>query len=79
MKRTPITLQPKQFPEEFHPLISGADVYDSSCSREARVYFIDKQDGFYLKCAPAGTLEKEAAVTGFFHQKGLGAEVLAYQ
>ena len=79
MNRTSITLQPEQFPEEFHPLISGADVFDSSCSREARVYFIDKQGGFYLKCAPAGTLEKEAAVTGFFHQKGLGAEVLAYR
>lgn len=39
---------------------------------------MDKGPGFYLKKAPAGSLEKEAAMTGFFHKKGLGAEVLAY-
>lgn len=78
MKRTLISLRLEEFPTRFHDLLTGARLFDSSCSPEARVWFIDKEDGFFLKTAPAGTLEKEAAMTGFFHRKGLGAEVLDY-
>ena len=78
MERKPITLDLEVFPEELHPLLAGARVYDSSCSAQARVYYIDREEGFYLKCSPAGTLQREAAMTEFFHSKGLGAEVLGY-
>ena len=40
---------------------------------------MDKDGGFYLKRSARGTLEKEAAMTRFFHEKGLAAEVLAYE
>jgi kanamycin kinase len=53
-------------------------VYDSSCSPEARVYFIDKDGGYYLKTCGAGTLKREAEMTAYFHKKGIGAEVLTY-
>ncbi len=66
------------FPEKFNMVLNGASVYDSSCSPEARVYFIDKQDGFYLKTAAKGTLQREALMTDYFHKKDLGAEVLHY-
>ena len=79
MKRQLLEVGPEQFPHAFHSLLEGADLYDSSCSKAARVYFIDKEAGFYLKTAPAGTLQKEAALTRFFHSKGLAAEVLAYE
>lgn len=79
MDRQLLSVDLELFPPHFHSLLSGADVYDSSCSKEARVYFIDRDGGFYLKTAPAGTLQKEADQTRFFHSKGLGAEVLSYQ
>ena len=79
MKRTPVTLDHKDIPTTFQPFFQGATVYDSSCSTEARVWFIDKESGFYLKRSPKGTLAKEASMSGFFYSKGLGAEVLGYE
>ncbi len=52
--------------------LSGASIYDSSCSPEARVYFIDKGNGYYLKCSDSGELEKEAEMAEYFYSKGLG-------
>lgn len=66
-------------PSLFHPLLEGTAVYDSSCSPMARVYFLDRDSGYYLKTAPKGTLRIEAELTNFFHSKQLGAEVLAYE
>ena len=79
MKRTPIILDREDIPRQFHPFLEGAALFDSSCSPIARVYFLDKGPGFFLKSAPKGSLQKEAAMTRFFHEKGLGAEVLAYE
>ena len=79
MKRTPITPNFSAFPTIFHNLIKKSALYDSSCSPEARVYFIDCDGGYYLKSAPLGALSREAAQTRYFNQKGLGAEVLAYE
>ena len=79
MKRTPTTLSPGDIPATLHSFLVGAQIFDSSCSPQARVYFLDKGPGFYLKKAPKGTLEKEARMTRFFHEKGLAAEVLAYE
>ncbi|MDE6579724.1 MAG: aminoglycoside 3'-phosphotransferase [Ruminiclostridium sp.] len=44
----------------------------------AKVYYIEKDSGYYLKTADKSTLEKEAKMTEFFHSKGLGTEVLDY-
>ena len=79
MKRRPVTVPLQDFPVQFHPFLANAAIFDSSCSPAARVWFLDKGPGFFLKCAPKGTLEKEAILTRFFHSKGLAAEVLAYQ
>jgi len=79
MKRTPITPNRDQIPDALQPFLEHAAVYDSSCSPAARVWFLDKEKGYYLKNAPAGSLAREAAMTTFFHQKGLAAEVLAYE
>ena len=78
MKRTLITPDLSLYPRAFHSLLGGGAVYDSSCSPEARVVFIDRDGGYYLKSAPRGTLEKEAHMTRYFHQKGLGTAVLDY-
>ena len=79
MKRQQIKVDMNTFPAIFHSLLAGIPVYDSSCSADARVYFLDREDGLYLKTAPKGTLQKEAAMTAYFHGKNLGAEVLAYE
>ena len=78
MKRTLITPKVTDFPSEFHSLISSCDIYDSSCSREARVWFIDKDGGYYLKNSQKGSLCREAQLTSYFGNKGLGANVLEY-
>lgn len=78
MKRTLIRPKTAEFPSEFHSLISASDVYDSSCSPEARVWFIDKDEGYYLKTSQKGSLKREAELTEYFYKKGLGTNVLGY-
>ena len=78
MRKTPLEHIPSEIPPDIQYFITGGDLYDSSSSPEARVYFIDKGTGYYLKCSGRGTLEKEAAMTAYFHTKGLGAQVLHY-
>lgn len=79
MERKRIQPNLGDIPARFHPLFEGAKVYDSSCSAVAQVLFIDKEDGFFLKSAPVGSLKREAVMTEWFHGKGLAAEVLAYE
>lgn len=78
MKRILIDKIPVELPEEIERLCYGARIFDSSCSPEARVYFIDKDDGYFLKSAAAGSLLREKIMAEYFHKKGLGAEVLGY-
>ncbi len=78
MRRTPISINADEYPAGLLPFISDANLYDSSCSPEARVIFINKDDGYFLKSAAAGKLEREAVMTRYFHEKGLAAEVVDY-
>ena len=78
MKRVLIELLPFELPNEIEKLAQGAKIYDSSCSPEARVYFIDKDGGYYLKQAKSGSLLREKEMTEYFHKKGLGTSILAY-
>lgn len=78
MQKTPITPDLSGVPTAFHRLLQGSSVYDSSSSPQARVWFIEKDSGYYLKCSAAGSLHHEAEMTRFFHRKGLAAEVLNY-
>ena len=78
MKRTLIPSLPKDTPKEILLLTEGADIYDSSCSPEAKVYFIDGGEGYYLKRALTGSLRREAEMNAYFHKKNMGPEVLSY-
>ena len=78
MKKTLITHITEDLPKEIKNFISGSPIYDSSSSPEARVYFVDKDEGYYLKRARLGELEKEAKMTQYFYSKGLSVEVLDY-
>lgn len=78
MKKTLLHFTPQGIPPEFLRFFGSAEVYDSSCSPEARVYFIDRDGGYYLKRSAVGSLKKEAELNAYFHSKGLGPEVLGY-
>ena len=78
MKRTRIERIPYALPDEILSFTRGAQILDSSSSPDARVYFIDKGCGYYLKVAPRGALGREAELTSYFHSLGMGAEVLHY-
>ena len=78
MKKTEISKIPYTLPEDLDRLTRGARLFDSSSSTEARVYFIDRDGGYYLKIAPSGVLEREAVMTEYFHKKGLSAKLLSY-
>ncbi|MBQ2806446.1 MAG: aminoglycoside 3'-phosphotransferase, partial [Clostridia bacterium] len=84
MKRTLLTPDAANalfgaLPGELCTFAQQATVYDSSCSPEARVYFLDREDGYYLKVCTEGTLRAEADMTAYFHAKGLATEVLDYR
>ncbi len=76
MKKKPITIQLEEYPKELHPFLSKTDIYDSSCSSNAQVLYLSPDR--YLKIDETGELATEAALTGYFHGRGLGVEVLYY-
>ena len=78
MKRTPIKLNSSDCPEEVAGFLKDSDVFDSSCSPEARVFFINKDEGFFLKIAEKETLRTESLMTAYMHSLSLSAEVLYY-
>lgn len=79
MKRTEISVAPAEFPIPFAHILQNARIFDSSCSPEARVFYIERDGGYFLKRSASGTLEKEARQTRYFHEKGLSAPVLDYR
>ncbi len=76
MERFPIQVDIEQYPEALWPYLRGAQVYDSRCRSGAEVLFLDKDEGYFLKSAPGGTLATEMAMTRYFGKLGPGAEVL---
>lgn len=78
MKRTRISIDPAALPEPVRAWIGSAPVYDSSCSAQAQVLFLDGGGGRFLKIGRAKSLYREAQMTAYFHGKGLSTPVLGY-
>jgi len=78
MKRSPVSEIPFGIPDEILAFTENTQIYDSSSSPEAKVYYLKKDSGYYLKCSEKGALKTEALMTKYFHRKGLGAEVMSY-
>ena len=78
MKRKAIQVSISEYPEALWEFIKDAHVYDSSCSKEAQVLFIDREEGKIKKRALNGTLKTESLMTEYMHSLGLSAEVLYY-
>ena len=79
MKRTLLEGGIEGVPFALRSYIQGSALYDSSCSPEARVWYVERDGGYFLKRSPKGSLQGEAVLTRYFHEKGLGAEVLFYE
>jgi kanamycin kinase len=62
----PVTLELSEYPAELRSFLSGAKLYDSSCSEQAKTVFIDKDGGYFLKSAPKGALKREEVMTRYF-------------
>ncbi len=78
MKRKNIEDIPFDLPLKIKAFCKGARLFDSSCSDAAKVYFIDRDGGYYLKINKPDTLLIEAEMNRYFFKKGLGPEVIAY-
>lgn len=76
MKKTPVLLSMADFPQALHGLLQGTNAFDSSCSSNAVVYYLDS--GYYLKVDAAHALSREAEMTQQFFQRNLGVEVVDY-
>jgi len=79
VKRQRIEVQASEWPEVYRELLTGAAVYDSSCSPAARVIYIERDGGLYLKRAAAGSLAREAEMTRYLAQRGLAPRVCDYR
>jgi kanamycin kinase len=78
MNLKPIEFDVDILPENLKPYVRNADIFDSSCSEQAKTIYLKKDQGYFLKMAPKGTLTDEAAMTDYFHRKGLSARVCEY-
>ena len=78
MKRKPIKVNIETYPETVANYMKDAKLFDSSSSPQARVTFIDKDDGYFLKEAAEGTLKTEALMTAYMHSLKRSEEVLYY-
>lgn len=77
LKDTPLVL-PEDCPASIAKIIGSATLFDSSCSPEARVWYIKKEQGLFLKRSHKGWLQTEAALGQYFYSKGLAPEILEY-
>lgn len=78
MKRTLLNTLPDALPSEIRKIIDRGRIWDSSCSPEARVYYLEADGGYYLKRAAAGTLLREGQMAEYFAARGLSPRVLGY-
>ena len=67
MNLKPIKRNIETYPETVVNYMKDSVLYDSSSSSQARVIFIDKDKGYFLKEAAEGTLRTEALMTAYMH------------
>lgn len=78
MEKKKISIDLEKYPREFCDILRNAVIYDSSCSENASVIYIDKDEGYFLKSAEKNSLKTEAELTEYFNKYNLATEVLGY-
>ncbi len=77
MNLTKINVNIESYPIKLQTILTGSDIYDSSCSNEARVIFV-KDRNCFIKSADKGSLKNEALLTSYFNKKKLAPHVYEY-
>jgi len=76
--RAKISINTLVLPTSMPEWIHNAAVYESSGESGAQTVFIDARDGFYLKIAGKGQLQKASQMQHYLADKGLSAPVCLY-
>lgn len=76
MEKTKIEVKVEEFPRELHYLFENAEIYDSSSSSSAKVFYSTL--GYYIKVSAKGRLQEEAMLTKVFADRGLGVKVVHF-
>lgn len=71
----PIIIDISTLPDRIQSYLKNATIFDSSCSEQAKTLFIKRDNEYFLKIAPKGSLADDALMTAYFHKKGLSARV----
>ncbi len=77
MKLKKINININEYPEKLHYYLKSSEIFDSSCSKEAKVIYI-KEHNCFIKSSCKGSLEKEAMLTDYFNKKHLAPKVYDY-
>lgn len=78
MKKTKVSLHLESMPPDIGRYMKNATVYDSSCSENAKTYYISGEVKAYLKISGKGTLEREYTMMNFLSRRQVAPEVIAY-
>lgn len=78
MKRTEVFFDTDTVPPNIRQYIQGASMYDSSCSEQAKTYFVKGADHAFLKISSKGSLEREAGMTQFLNSRNVAPKAIAY-
>ncbi|HAN20727.1 MAG TPA: hypothetical protein DCP51_03490 [Clostridiales bacterium] len=65
-------------PDELIKFIGKSKIYENNGHSGAKTLFIDKDEGYFIKIADKGLLEKEQMMYCYFSSKGLSPEVITY-
>lgn len=78
MQLKPITININEYLEQFEYILNGSKIYDSSSSPDAKVIYIQKHNGYFLKIAAKNALQKEYLMTKYYSSLGLTCNIISY-
>ena len=78
MQLKPITINTSEYPEQFEYILKDSKIYDSSSSPDAKVIYIQKDNGYFLKTAAKNVLHKEYLMTNYYNSLGLTCNIISY-
>ncbi|WP_282940093.1 aminoglycoside 3'-phosphotransferase [Paenibacillus sp. RC67] len=80
MKKTEIDFHFANVPVQIRPYLKNANIYDSSCSENAKTLFVVGDVKAYLKISKRGSLEREYEMTRFLNRyHAVAPQVIAYE
>ncbi|CAN7651126.1 aminoglycoside 3'-phosphotransferase [Paenibacillus sp. LjRoot56] len=79
MERREISFDIETVPNAIKQYIKNSNIYDSSCSENAKTLFVKGLDNSFLKISKKGSLEREFRMTSFLHSHNVAPKVMAFE